>query len=58
MQYCIDYEKSIGLDGLMLYSNTILENAIYIYRKYGFIEIPVEPNSPYVRSNIKMVLEF
>lgn len=58
MQYCIDYAKSIGLDGLMLYSNTILENAIYIYRKYGFKEIPIEPNSPYVRSNIKMLLEF
>jgi GNAT superfamily N-acetyltransferase len=58
MQYCIDYAKSIGLDGLMLYSNTILENAIYIYLKYGFVEIPVEENSPYVRSNIKMVLEF
>ena len=58
MQYCIDYVRSIGSDGLMLYSNTILENAFYIYRKYGFIEIPIEPNSPYVRSNIKMVLEF
>ena len=58
MQYCIDYAKSIELDGLMLYSNTILENAIYIYKKYDFKEIPVEPNSPYVRSNIKMLLEF
>ena len=41
----------------MLYSNKILENAIYIYRKYGFIEVPVEPNSPYERSDIKMVLK-
>lgn len=39
----------------MLYSNTKLENAIYIYRKFGFIEITVEPNSPYKRSNIKMI---
>ncbi len=56
MQYCIDFAKTNQFDALLLYSNTLLENAIYIYRKYGFIEIPVEPNSPYKRSNIKMEL--
>jgi len=56
MQYCIDFAKANGFDGLMLYSNTILENAIYIYGKFGFVEIPVEENSPYIRSNIKMEL--
>lgn len=58
MQKCIDFGRESNLKSLMLYSNTILENAIYIYRKYGFIEIPVEPESPYVRSNIKMQLLF
>tara|TARA_R110000868_G_scaffold54495_1_gene170210 strand:- start:474 stop:935 length:462 start_codon:yes stop_codon:yes gene_type:complete len=58
MQYCIDYAKSIGLPKLLLYSNTNLENAIYIYRKYGFIEVPVEPDCPYKRCNIKMELVF
>lgn len=57
MQHCIGFAKESKFHGLMLYSNTILENAIYIYRKYGFIEIPVEPNSPYKRSNIKMLLK-
>jgi len=56
MQYCIDFAKENQFKMLMLYSNTILENAIYIYRKFGFIEIPVEKNSPYKRSNIKMEL--
>jgi GNAT superfamily N-acetyltransferase len=56
MQYCIDFAKEQGFTMLLLYSNTILENAIYIYRKFGFIEIPVEPDSPYNRSNIKMEL--
>ena len=56
MQYCIDFAHENKFQKLMLYSNTILENAIYIYRKYGFIEIPVEPDSPYDRSNIKMEL--
>ena len=57
MQHCIDFAKSIGLPNLILYSSRKLENAIYIYRKYGFIEIPVEPNCPYVRCDIKMKLE-
>ena len=57
MQYCIDFAKEQEKN-LMLYSNTILENAIYIYRKYGFVEAPVEPDSPYKRSNIKMELNF
>jgi len=58
MQYCIDFAKEYQFKALLLYSNTILENAIHIYRKYGFIEIPVEENSPYKRSNIKMILQF
>ena len=58
MQYCIDFAKQQELYALMLYSNTILENAIYIYRKYGFKEVELETDSPYERSNIKMILEF
>ena len=58
MQFCIDYAKSMGLTKLILYSNRKLENAIYIYRKYGFIELEIESNSPYKRSDIKMELIF
>ncbi len=58
MQYCIDFAKNMGLPKLILYSNTTLENAIYIYRKYGFIEKPLEANTPYKRSDIKMELVF
>lgn len=58
MQYCIDFARENDFDKLFLYSNTKLENAIYIYRKFGFIEIPVEKDSPYNRSDIKMVLDF
>lgn len=56
MQHCIAFAQSQNWKGLLLYSNRILENAIHIYRKYGFKEIPVEPDSPYERSNIKMYL--
>lgn len=54
MQYCIDFAKQKGWSELLLYSNTTLENAIYIYRKFGFKEVPIE-GSPYSRGNIKMV---
>ena len=56
LQHCIDFAISNHWDKLLLYSNTVLENAIYIYKKYGFKEVELEPDSPYLRSNIKMVL--
>jgi len=57
MQHCINFAKKNEYKTLLLYSNTKLENAIYIYKKYGFIELPLEANSPYKRSNIKMKLD-
>jgi N-acetylglutamate synthase-like GNAT family acetyltransferase len=57
VQHCINFANKNRFKALMLYSNTKLENAIYIYKKFGFKEIPVEIDSPYERSNIKMILE-
>ena len=54
MQHCIDFSKENNLDKLIIYSSRKLENAIYIYRKYGFIEIPVESDCHYDRCDIKM----
>ena len=56
MQHCIDFAKDNSMPGLIIYSNTILENAIHIYKKYGFQEIPVEPDVAYERCNIKLEL--
>ncbi len=56
MSYCLDYAKDQNWTKLILYSNTILQNAIHIYKKYGFLEIELEKDSPYLRSNIKMEL--
>lgn len=56
MEHCIEFAKNKNWDKLLLYSNRKLENAIYIYRKYGFREVELEKDSPYERSNIKMVL--
>ena len=55
--HCIEFAKMKQLPALLLYSNTKLENAIYLYKKYGFKEISLEDDTPYKRSDIKMLLE-
>lgn len=57
MEYTLDYARKQGWKRLIIYSNRKLENAIYIYKKYGFEEIPIEGNNPYARGDIKMKLE-
>ena len=54
MQYTLDFAKEQGFDKLIIYSNRKLENAIFIYKKFGFKEIPIEGNNPYARGDIKM----
>ncbi|WP_411895011.1 GNAT family N-acetyltransferase [Winogradskyella sp. A2] len=58
LQHCIDFAMKEKLFGLLLYSNTKLENAIYLYRKYGFKELELEKDNPYERADIKMLLKF
>ena len=53
-QAAIRQVKKMGGHTIILYSNTVLEPAIRLYRKLGFVEVPVD--GPYKRSNIKMEL--
>ncbi len=57
MEHTLNYAREKGWKTLIIYSNRKLENAIYIYKKYGFQEIPIEENNPYARGDIKMKLE-
>lgn len=57
MEHTLNYAKDKGWKTIIIYSNRKLENAIYIYLKYGFQEIPIEENNPYARGDIKMKLE-
>ena len=57
LQYTLDFARDKGLDQLILYSNRKLENAIYLYRKFGFEEIPLETPNPYERADIKMKIK-
>lgn len=53
MEFAIEKVKSLAATKLILYSNTMLGPAIHLYKKYGFVEVPLE-NSEYERANIKM----
>lgn len=57
MEHTLNYAREKGWKRLIIYSNRKLENAIYIYKKYGFEEIPIGANNPYARGDIKMKLE-
>ena len=48
--------RKMGLKQVILYSNTVLEPAIRLYRRMGFQETELEPGN-YERSNIKMKME-
>ena len=39
MDYCIDFSKNKGWKNIMLYSNRVLEPAIALYKKVGFVEV-------------------
>ena len=56
MEFAIDFGRQQGWSKIILYSHTKLGPAIYIYRKFGFVEIELEKDTPYLRSNIKMEL--
>ena len=53
LEHCIDVGRQQGFQKIILYSNTILTNAIHLYRKYGFVETELE-DGLYDRANIKM----
>ena len=53
LEYCLIEAKKMKLEKLILYSNTLLNPAIHLYKKYGFIEV-IGFQSEYKRANIKM----
>ena len=56
--FCLDFSRNKKWDKLVLYSFTKLKNSIFIYKKFGFIEVSLETDNPYERGNIKMELNF
>jgi ribosomal protein S18 acetylase RimI-like enzyme len=54
MNACVEYSKKAGKKRIVLDSNTKQIAAINLYKKAGFQEIPLDPQTPYRRSNIRM----
>ncbi|RXG13355.1 acetyltransferase (GNAT) family protein [Leeuwenhoekiella aestuarii] len=57
LAHSLDFARNKGLKTLILYSSRKLENAIHLYRKYGFIEEPLQQPNPYRRADIKMRIQ-
>ena len=56
MDSCLAFAKAKKAEMIMLLSNRKLENALRLYEKYGFIEVPMQEND-YTRANIQMELK-
>lgn len=57
IEHCLNIAKQKQIKTLILYSNTILQSAIHLFRKYGFEEVDLE-SGVYERANIKMEKHF
>ena len=57
IEYCLNMAKQKQITILILYSNTTLQSAIHLFRKYGFEEVELE-SGVYERANIKMEKHF
>lgn len=55
-QYAVDFSMDLpNYTSVYLDSNTVLTPAIKLYKKLGFVEVPVPEDTPYARCNIRMV---
>lgn len=57
MEKAIVCAKEMGFKTMMLESNRTLTPALTLYRKFGFKEVALNPDTPYKRADIKMELE-
>ncbi|MGJ8734445.1 MAG: GNAT family N-acetyltransferase, partial [Cellulophaga sp.] len=44
LDYAIEFAKKEHWEQVILYSSVKLKNALHIYKKIGFVEIPIEPD--------------
>ena len=58
IEYCINFAKQKKWKSITLYSHKKLVPAINLYKKVGFVEVPLERDVHYERANIKMMLVF
>ena len=54
MEHAIKHAQSVGAKSIYLLSNTLLEPAISLYKRFGFTTISTGPHQTYARCNIVM----
>jgi ribosomal protein S18 acetylase RimI-like enzyme len=57
MEACLAFARQIGSRKVVIISNTVLEPAIRLYRKHGFVQVPLAADPRYRRANIRLELE-
>ncbi|MGZ8397577.1 MAG: GNAT family N-acetyltransferase [Gemmatimonadales bacterium] len=57
MEASLAFAREIYSRRVVIVSNTVLSPAIRLYRKYGFVEVPLASDGRYRRANIRLELE-
>ena len=54
LDHCISEAVKLNATKISLFSNTKLQSAIHLYKKYGFAEVPLPTDVHYERADIMM----
>ena len=57
MTAAIRFARESGARRIVIVSNTVLEPAIRLYRKHGFIQVPLDADPRYRRANIRLEMD-
>ncbi len=56
MEASMAFARRIGASRISIVSNTMLETALRLYRKHGFVQVPLARDPRYQRANIRLEL--
>jgi ribosomal protein S18 acetylase RimI-like enzyme len=54
IEHALAHAKTLGASSVFLLSNTVLQAAVALYRKHGFVTVSTGPHPEYARCNIVM----
>jgi putative acetyltransferase len=57
MEASVAFARDAGARRLIIVSNTVLEPAIRLYLKHGFVQVPMDADSRFRRANIRLERE-
>jgi putative acetyltransferase len=57
MEAAVQFAAWAGGKRIIIVSNTVLEPAIRLYQKHGFVRVPLTPDERYQRANIRLERE-